>query len=61
VSAAAPSLFATAIAVAWYGWGQKTLTLASMLSIPIYVLWKIPNYKRFLTKRQKIWIKTKRD
>jgi cellulose synthase/poly-beta-1,6-N-acetylglucosamine synthase-like glycosyltransferase len=61
VSAAAPGLFATAIAIAWYGWGRKTLSPASMLSIPIYVLWKIPIYIRFLTKRQKIWIKTKRD
>lgn len=61
VSAAAPGLFAAAIAIAWYGWGRKTLSPASMLSIPIYVLWKIPIYMRFLTKRQKIWIKTKRD
>ena len=61
LSAAAAALFATAIAIAWHGWGRKTLSPASMLSLPIYVLRKIPVYMRFLTKRQKIWVKTKRD
>ena len=60
-SATALGLFATAVALAWHGWGRKALPLASMLSIPAYVLWKIPIYMRFLTNRQKVWIKTKRD
>jgi cellulose synthase/poly-beta-1,6-N-acetylglucosamine synthase-like glycosyltransferase len=53
--------FAAAIALAWCGWGRKALPAASMLSIPGYLLWKIPIYLRFLTNRQKVWIKTRRD
>jgi len=54
-------LFAAAIALAWYGWGRNTLSAASLLSIPWYVLQKIPLYLRFVTKRQKSWVKTRRD
>jgi len=54
-------LFITAIAIAWYGWGRKVISLASMTAIPLYILYKIPLYLRFLTKRQKSWVKTKRD
>jgi cellulose synthase/poly-beta-1,6-N-acetylglucosamine synthase-like glycosyltransferase len=61
ISATALGLFAAAMAIAWYKWGRQAVPLASMLSIPMYVFWKIPIYMRFLTKRQKIWIKTNRD
>ncbi len=55
------SLFVAAIAVAWYGWGRKVISLVSMMAIPFYILFKIPIYLRFLTKRQKSWVKTGRD
>lgn len=54
-------LFCVAIAVAWYGWGRKVISLLSMLAIPFYILSKIPLYLRFMTKRQKSWVKTRRD
>lgn len=49
------------IAVAWRGWGRKVIPFLSMLTIPFYILSKIPLYLRFLTKRQKSWVKTGRD
>jgi cellulose synthase/poly-beta-1,6-N-acetylglucosamine synthase-like glycosyltransferase len=61
VAALALGLFAIAIAFAWHGWGRKSIPPAALLSIPFYVLRKIPIYVRFLTRRQKVWIKTKRD
>ena len=61
LSLTALSLFVAAIVVAWYGWGRKVISLASMTAIPFYILSKIPLYLRFLTKRQKSWVKTKRD
>ncbi len=61
LSLIALGLLVAAIAVAWYGWGRKVISLASMTAIPFYILFKIPLYLRFLTKRQKSWIKTKRD
>jgi len=54
-------LLVAAIVVAWYGWGRKVVSFASMTAIPFYILFKIPVYLRFLTKRQKSWVKTKRD
>jgi cellulose synthase/poly-beta-1,6-N-acetylglucosamine synthase-like glycosyltransferase len=54
-------LFASVIAIAWYGWGRKVISFLSMLTIPFYMLSKIPLYLRFLTKRQKSWVKTERD
>lgn len=54
-------LFAIAIAVAWHGWGRRIVSFLSLLTIPFYMLSKIPLYLRFLTKRQKSWVKTERD
>jgi cellulose synthase/poly-beta-1,6-N-acetylglucosamine synthase-like glycosyltransferase len=54
-------VFAIAITIAWYGWGRKIISFLSMLIIPFYILSKTPLYFRFLTKRQKSWVKTGRD
>lgn len=54
-------LFTGVVAIAWYGWGRKVISFLSMLTIPFYILSKTPLYLRFLTKRQKSWVKTERD
>lgn len=54
-------LFAGVVAIEWYGWGRKVISFLSMLTIPFYILSKTPLYLRFLTKRQKSWVKTERD
>ncbi|GAO34683.1 glycosyl transferase [Sulfuricella sp. T08] len=54
-------LFAIAITIAWYGWGRKVISFLAMLTIPFYILSKTTLYLRFLTKRQKSWVKTERD
>ena len=54
-------LFITAITIAWYRWGRKIISFLSVLVIPLYILSKVPLYFRFLTKRQKSWVKTERD
>lgn len=61
VSMIALGLFSVAIAIAWVGWGRKIISLVSMLTIPFYILFKVPVYLRFLIKRQKSWVKTGRD
>ena len=60
VAAADAVLFAAAIVLAWLGWGRKCVPLRSVLAMPLYALAKIPLYLRFLTRRQKVWIKTER-
>lgn len=54
-------ILASAITVAWWGWGKNIVSLTTLLFVPIYVILKIPHYIKFLFKRQKTWNKTERD
>lgn len=54
-------LFGTAVLMAWLGWGRRVVSLVDLLSVPFYVLAKIPLYFRFWTRRQKEWVKTDRE
>jgi cellulose synthase/poly-beta-1,6-N-acetylglucosamine synthase-like glycosyltransferase len=51
----------TAIVLAWCGWGKRIIAFSALLSVPIYVILKVPHYLKFLFKRQKTWNKTERD
>jgi cellulose synthase/poly-beta-1,6-N-acetylglucosamine synthase-like glycosyltransferase len=63
-----PLLFATfgvallfaVVLLAWLGWGRQVVSLGDLLSVPVYVLAKIPLYFRFWTHRQREWIRTDR-
>lgn len=63
-----PLLFATfgvallfaVVLLAWLGWGRQVVSLGDLLSVPVYVLVKIPLYFRFWTHRQREWIRTDR-
>ncbi|MEM7555059.1 MAG: glycosyltransferase family 2 protein [Cyanobacteria bacterium P01_A01_bin.84] len=59
LSAAGLSLL-TAIGTAWAGFARKDIPLLELLAIPIYILWKIPVYFKFLLKPQKNWERTRR-
>jgi cellulose synthase/poly-beta-1,6-N-acetylglucosamine synthase-like glycosyltransferase len=54
-------LLIIAIGLAWLGWGRKIISFSSMMLLPVYIFLKIPNYIKFLSKRQKTWTKTERD
>lgn len=51
----------TAIFVAWAKFGRTDIPLLQLLSIPVYILWKIPLYFKFLVKPQKNWVRTERN
>lgn len=51
----------TAILAAWAKFGRSELPLVALLSVPFYILWKIPLYFSFLVKRQTKWVRTERD
>ena len=53
------SLF-TAIVIAWLGFAREDISLKQLLSIPLYVLWKIPLYFKFLKGPEAEWIRTDR-
>jgi cellulose synthase/poly-beta-1,6-N-acetylglucosamine synthase-like glycosyltransferase len=53
--------FFTAILTAWYTFARKEFPLGELLAIPLYVLWKIPVYIKFIIKPEKKWIRTERE
>ncbi len=54
-------LLLMSVIFAWWGFGQRIISLGQLLYIPVYILQKVPNYFSFIVKRQTAWNKTKRD
>ncbi|WP_293133088.1 glycosyltransferase [Microcoleus sp. bin38.metabat.b11b12b14.051] len=54
-------LILVSIVSAWAKFGRADISGATLLSVPFYILWKIPLYFGFLLKRQTKWIRTERD
>ena len=61
VQAIACGVLVAAIGVAALKWRPPELSLMQLLSIPFYVLWKLPIYLKFLVSPQKDWVRTERD
>lgn len=55
------SVFTTALMAAWIRFAGATQTVQAMLAAPGYLLWKLPIYRDFFTRRETRWIKTNRD
>lgn len=47
--------------LAWLREGRAWLKPAALLSAPVYVLWKLPLYARFLIAPETRWVRTRRD
>jgi len=54
-------LLLVAILLTWFKFGRSILSLKKLLSIPFYILWKLPMYFNFLKKPQQEWVRTQRD
>lgn len=52
-------LFAGLI-LAWYKFAVKSIPLQKLLTIPLYIFWKIPVYLKFIVAPQKVWVRTER-
>lgn len=50
-----------AIFFAWIKFGHKIISGFALLSVPLYLLWKVPIYLGFLINPEKNWIRTQRD
>jgi cellulose synthase/poly-beta-1,6-N-acetylglucosamine synthase-like glycosyltransferase len=50
-----------AIYVGWFAYGQDEVPMETLLAVPLYILWKIPLYFKFLVRRQNQWVRTERD
>jgi cellulose synthase/poly-beta-1,6-N-acetylglucosamine synthase-like glycosyltransferase len=55
------AIFAVAALLAWRLRGRDLVRVVELLSIPIYIVLKLPLYVRFLVKREKRWVRTDRD
>jgi cellulose synthase/poly-beta-1,6-N-acetylglucosamine synthase-like glycosyltransferase len=55
------AMLAAALALAWLRHGRGAISLADLLSVPRYLLWKAPVYAAFLFRRQAEWVRTRRD
>lgn len=54
------ALLAGAVAMSWARYGRRLIPLRSLLMAPLYALWKIPFYLKFITARQVVWIRSRR-
>lgn len=61
VLAVAGSLLSLALGAAWMKVGREDLPVSTLLSIPVYLLWKLPIYFKFFVQPQTQWLKTERD
>ncbi|MEB3282045.1 MAG: glycosyltransferase family 2 protein [Lyngbya sp.] len=61
LSAIEGGLMLIAILAAWSKYGRERISGWTLLSVPLYILWKIPLYFGFLVKREKQWVRTERD
>ena len=61
ISVVTIAALAGAVLAAWFRFGRSVLRSADLLGVALYVLWKIPLYLRFVFKRQKDWLRTRRD
>jgi cellulose synthase/poly-beta-1,6-N-acetylglucosamine synthase-like glycosyltransferase len=48
------------VALAWLKEGRSVIGLSAALSLPLYIVWKLPVYLKLVGKRQTDWIRTKR-
>jgi cellulose synthase/poly-beta-1,6-N-acetylglucosamine synthase-like glycosyltransferase len=54
-------LMTGAIALSWAVFARQFIPAQTLLTIPLYLLWKVPLYLAFLVKRQTRWVRTERD
>ncbi len=61
MTAAAGVALVTAVILAWYRYGRADLSLRQLVTIPLYILWKIPLYIAYLIRPEQRWVRTRRD
>jgi cellulose synthase/poly-beta-1,6-N-acetylglucosamine synthase-like glycosyltransferase len=54
-------LLLTAILISWKTYGFEDLSFAEILSIPGYILSRIPIFLKFVTRRESKWVRTDRS
>jgi cellulose synthase/poly-beta-1,6-N-acetylglucosamine synthase-like glycosyltransferase len=50
-----------AVMLVWWFFGRQILSPGNLAYAPLYVLWKIPLYLKFVVGRQVEWVRSRRD
>ncbi len=53
-------LVSTVIAI-WAKYGRSVISLKQLMSVPLYILWKLPVYLSIVKRPQQEWVRTERD
>ncbi|MEO8003701.1 MAG: glycosyltransferase family 2 protein [Betaproteobacteria bacterium] len=53
--------FVVAISLSWWRFARQTVRISSLPYLIAYFVGKLPIYFQFLVRRQKLWVRTKRD
>lgn len=61
ISLSTLALMTLTVFVGWWKVGQRWIGLGELMSVPWYILRKLPLYLGVLTRRQASWIRTRRD
>lgn len=61
VSLLALGLMGLTVFIGWWKAGRRWIGMGELLSVPWYILRKLPLYLGFLTRRQANWVRTRRD
>lgn len=61
VQAATLAVLTLIVGLAWRIEGRDQIRAGALLKIPLYMLWKLPIYLSALTRRERRWVRTKRD
>jgi cellulose synthase/poly-beta-1,6-N-acetylglucosamine synthase-like glycosyltransferase len=54
------TLLALSLGLSWGRYGRSYLPARAMVSIPLYVAWKLPIYLNFVRARETHWVRTQR-
>ncbi|GAO34680.1 glycosyltransferase family 2 [Sulfuricella sp. T08] len=55
------AVFVAAVLMSWMRFAGVKSTLAALAAVPGYLMWKLPLYRDFFTRRETRWKKTERD
>jgi cellulose synthase/poly-beta-1,6-N-acetylglucosamine synthase-like glycosyltransferase len=53
-------LMSIVLFLVWARFGRRLIAFSALVAIPRYILWKFPIYLKFITRREKNWIRTAR-
>lgn len=61
IATVAALMLALSVLLCWARYGRRIISLGDLVLSPLYAVWKVPLYARFLVARQLEWVRSTRD